>query len=318
MATDSASGGCSSFLEFLDISVALAKDWAHLKKWWGWVLPAGLWIGLFGLYPMVQAVVRSGWGEEANTLTWVGLTYYQQAWRDPSWGRATLNSLIWVITAVPLEISLGLGLGWLLHHNLWGMRWLRALLLSPLLVSSVVTALIWKLFYHPDLGLLSLALRPVGIPIGQGLTAEPSTALLALLVVDIWQWTPLVAITMWAGLSRQDLHLLEAAQLEGANDCQIFLGVSLPLLRPLLDWVILLRTLEAFKVFEPVLLITGGGPGNATEVLHHYIFKVGLVFFDLGYASALSVLFGLLIAGVASLLVGLLHPPAPYRESIEP
>nr|WP_279611427.1 sugar ABC transporter permease [Thermostichus vulcanus] len=188
-----------------------------------------------------------------------------------------------------------------MDQRLPGMAWVRALLLTPMALAPVVAALVWRALYNPDFGLVSQLLRGLGIPLGRGLVGEAHTALWALIWVDIWQWTPLLAITLFAGLQSQPPELLQAAQLDGANGWQGFRYISLPLLRPVLTVALLLRAMELFKIFDSVFVITGGGPGRATEVLNYHIFKVGLTFFDVGYGAALSVL----LMGIVSVFLAL-------------
>ncbi len=271
--------------------------WMRLLKRWGllsWALPALAFLLAFALYPMAYAfyisLFRYRLTDPSGSKVFVGLQNYLQALQDPQVLGSLMNTLLFVGVASAVEVILGLGIAWLLDQRLPGMGWVRALLLTPMALAPVVVALVWRALYNPDFGLVSQLLGGLGIPLGRGLVGEAHTALWALIWVDIWQWTPLLAITLFAGLQSQPPELVQAAQLDGANGWQRFRYISLPLLRPVLVVALLLRAMELFKIFDSVFVITGGGPGRATEVISYHIFKVGLTFFDVGYGAALSVL----------------------------
>ncbi|MFQ3583609.1 MAG: sugar ABC transporter permease [Cyanobacteriota bacterium] len=279
-----------------------------LLKRWGlltWTLPALAFLLAFALYPLgytlVISLFRYRLTDPTGSRAFVGLQNYLQALQDPQVLGSLGNTLLFVGVASGLELILGLGIAVLLDQRLPGIGWVRALLLTPMALAPVVAALVWRALYNPDFGLVSQLLRGWGIPLGRGLVGEAHTALWALIWVDIWQWTPLLAITLFAGLQSQPPELLQAAQLDGANGWQGFRYISLPLLRPVLTVALLLRAMELFKIFDSVFVITGGGPGRATEVLNYHIFKVGLIFFDVGYGAALSVL----LMGIVSVFLAL-------------
>ncbi|MEN9201586.1 MAG: sugar ABC transporter permease [Thermostichus sp. DG_1_6_bins_120] len=269
-----------------------------------WILPALAFLLAFALYPLGYALVislfRYRLTDPGGSKVFVGWQNYLQALQDPQVLGSLGNTLLFVGVASGLELILGLGIAVLLDQPLPGMGWVRALLLMPMALAPVVAALVWRGLYNPDFGLVSQLLTGLGIPLGRGLVGEARTALWALIWVDVWQWTPLLAITLFAGLQSQPPELLQAAQLDGANSWQGFRYISLPLLRPVLVVALLLRVMELFKIFDSVFVITGGGPGQATEVMSYHIFKVGLTFFDVGYGAALSVLLmGILLVFLA-------------------
>lgn len=287
--------------------VPLTLLMGKLLKRWGllsWTLPALAFLLAFALYPigytLVISLFRYRLTDPTGSKTFVGLHNYLQALQDPQVLGSLGNTLIFVGVASGLELLLGLGIAVLLDQRLPGMGWVRALILTPMALAPVVAAFVWRALYNPDFGLVSQLLTGLGIPLGRGLVGEAHTALWALIWVDVWQWTPLLAITLFAGLQSQPPELLQAAQLDGANAWQGFRYISLPLLRPVLAVALLLRAMELFKIFDSVFVITGGGPGRATEVISYHIFKVGLTFFDVGYGAALSVLLmGILLVFLA-------------------
>jgi multiple sugar transport system permease protein len=271
-------------------------------RWSGpllWVAPASLFVLCFAFYPLWYAIYISFFSyrltDPLQVRTFVGLGNYLKAWGDPVFRVALGNTLLFVVLAVASQMVLGLAIAVLLNRDRAGSSLIRTLLLAPLTLTPLVVALVWKALYNTDFGVVSYYLKQVGIDVGRGPVAEPSWALISLVVVDIWQWTPLVALMLLASLRSQSAELYEAAEVDGASGWQRFLYIALPLLRPVIIVALLMRTMDVFKIFDSVFAVTGGGPGHATEVLNHYIFKTGLVFFDMGYAAAMSNLLLVLI-----------------------
>lgn len=253
----------------------------------------------FAFYPLAYSLYISFFKysltDPAQTQTFLGLANYLKAFADPVFRVAARNSVLFVALAVGIQTVLGLAVAVLLNRDRPGIPMVRTLLLAPLTLTPIVVALVWRALYNADFGVISYYLKALGVHVGRGPIGEPSTALAALVIVDVWQWTPLVALMLLAGLRSQSADLFEAAQIDGASPWQQFWHVALPLLRPILTVALLIRTMDVFKLFDSVFIITGGGPGYATEVMNHYIFKTGLTFFDMGYAGAMSTLLLVLI-----------------------
>ncbi len=280
------------------VAVAVAR-WTRGLGLLPWAAPALLFMLCFALYPLAYSLYISFFDYNLTdpTRSWefVGIANYAKALADHIFRVAALNSVLFVILAVSIQTVLGLGIAVLLNRDRPGTSVIRTLLLAPLTLTPIVVALIWRALYNADYGVVSYYLKQLGINVGRGPVGEPSTALVALVVVDVWQWTPLVALMLLAGLRSQSAELFEAAQIDGASGWQQFRYVALPLLRPILIVALLIRTMDVFKLFDSVFAVTGGGPGYATEVMNHYIFKTGLTFFDMGYAAAMSNLLLVLI-----------------------
>jgi len=264
-----------------------------------WAAPALLFMLCFAFYPLGYSLYISFFNYSLTDPTqaqkFTGLANYLKAFADPAFRIAALNSVLFVTLAVGIQTVLGLAIAVLLNRDRPGAPLVRTLLLAPLTLTPIVVALVWRALYNADYRVVSYYLKELGVHIGRGPIGEPSTALLALVIVDVWQWTPLVALMLLAGLRSQSADLFEAAQIDGASGWQQFWCVALPLLRPILIVALLIRTMDVFKLFDSVFVVTGGGPGYATEVMNHYIFKTGLTFFDMGYAAAMSNLLLVLI-----------------------
>ncbi len=218
----------------------------------------------------------------------VGLGNYVKAFQDKAVLETLVNTVVFTVGAVTSQVLLGLALALLLSGETPFMRTLRSLAIMPLALPPLVVGLVWKALYNPQFGPVAYYLKQVGLSVDRGFLGEFTTAMPAVLVIDLWQWTPLLMIIFLAGLKSLPTEMLEAAYVDGANRVQAFFYVTLPMLWPIIFIGVLLRTMNAFKVFDIIFATTGGGPGNATSVLNFHIYKVGLTFFDMGYAAALA------------------------------
>lgn len=278
-----------------------------------WVAPALLLVALFAIYPFAYSVFISFFKykltDPSKSQTFVGIGNYLTALADPAFLVAVRNSLVFVVGAVGFELLLGLALAVLLNRELPGMALVRSVMIAPLTLTPLVVALMWGALYNADFGPVSYYLKRLGFDLGAGPVGEPSLALASLVVIDIWQWTPLMALLLFTGLRSQPLELHDAAQIDGATPWQRFLFVSLPLLKPTILVALVIRTMDALKLFDSVFAITGGGPGRATEVVNFYIFKVGLTYFDIGYAAAMSNLLLIIIVILSAVYLRVLKAP---------
>ena len=223
-----------------------------------------------------------------QTKTFIGLANYARAFTDPVVLDTIKVTLIFVAGTVSIEIVLGLGLAMLLAAETPWMHFVRSFLLIPIALPSLVVGLVWKSLYNADFGVIPYYLGVLGIDVGGGPLGEPSTALPAVILIDVWQWTPLLMVIFLAGLKSLPTEPYEAAYVDGATRWQTFTRLTLPLLTPSFLIALLMRTMQAFKVFDIIYATTSGGPGTATTVLNYYIYTQGLTFFNMGYASALA------------------------------
>lgn len=205
------------------------------------------------------------------------------------------NSLVltlWLIAmAVGLQVILGLIISERLHRPFKGKNIVRVLLLLPMVSPPVVVGVMWRMFLQPTSGIVSYLLGLVGIH--NPWLANPKTALFAIAVVDTWQWTPFVILMFMAGLATIPDELLDAAMADGAGQLQVFRYIFLPLLKPVILLTVLLRVIEAIKIFPKIFIMTEGGPGTATEIINFYAFRTTFQYSRFGYGSALS--FGIFI-----------------------
>lgn len=230
-----------------------------------------------------------------------GLSNLTTMLSDPlAWKALRVTAFLFVACLV-LETILGLAIAVLLNKPVPGRRTLEALVLVPSITASVAVAMMWLLLMQPDLGLLNTMLGSVGID-GPTWLGDPSSAPWAIVIVDVWQWTPFMALIMTAGLRGLPEEPLEAAVVDGATGWQRFRLVVLPMLRPVILVAVLLRSIDLLRFFDTIYVLTQGGPLNSTLTLNIYGYRQGFGFLDLGYAAMLQLALLGLVAGMAVFL----------------
>jgi multiple sugar transport system permease protein len=217
--------------------------------------------------------------------TFVGLGNYTALLRDGRFWSALANTAYFSLVAVSLELALGMAFALLLHAASPARGLLRASILVPWAIPTVISAKLWAWLFNPDYGLLTRALPATDV----NWLGTPGYAMHAAIVVDVWKTTPFVALLLLAGLQAIPADLYRAAELDGAGPVRAFLSITLPLLRPTIAIALIFRTLDAFRVFDAVYVLTDGGPANTTETLSIYAYKTLLRAGDFGYGSALSI-----------------------------
>jgi multiple sugar transport system permease protein len=217
----------------------------------------------------------------------VGFDNFRRLMRDPIFWQSFALTMTFVIGAVAVEFVLGFALALLFRHQLRRQGIVLTLFLIPMMLAPVAIGLIWKLLLQGDFGMLTHYLRAAGIiDLRTALLSEPDLVLPTIMLIDVWQWTPFVTLVLLAGLLSLPREPYEAAVMDGARPWQIFRDVTLPMLRPIIALVILLRAIDAFKEFDKVFILTGGGPGIATELLSIYTYRMSFRDWDLGYGAA--------------------------------
>jgi multiple sugar transport system permease protein len=200
-----------------------------------------------------------------------------------------------------------------LLRDTFGERVFRSALLIPMMVPAVVAGIAWKMLYNFEFGPVNYFLSLLGIPKISWLGTQFFSRL-GVILIDVWQWTPFVFLVLYAGLQSLPRDVVEASFVDGASGFSAFRYIEFPLLRPLLFVVLIIRVIDALKIFDIVYMVTFGGPGSSTHSYSFYIYKVGVSFgWDIGYASALSVLLLLAVSLLVSLLIRVLR----LRETLE-
>jgi ABC-type sugar transport system permease subunit len=274
----------------------------------GWLmaLPALAVIALIALGPVLWAVWESLYLHDLR-MPWlgrrlIGLQNYVEALSNSRFWESIGHTVAFAAVSVTLEIVLGLALAVAVDSMTRGRGVVRTAMLLPWAVPTVVVGLVWRFMFETPTGLIWFA--------------DPLAAWVPIVLADVWKTTPFVALLLLAGLQNIERSLYEAAQMDGATAWRQFTGITLPLLKPALLVALVFRTVDAFRVFDVIYVMTGGGPGTATEPIAMYTFSVLLENLRFGYGSALSVMiFGVtfLLALVAIRLMGrgALVEPAP-------
>jgi multiple sugar transport system permease protein len=232
----------------------------------------------------------------------IGLGNYQVLLADGRFWNAFGNTVYFTFLSVTAELVLGLFIALLLHRTFPAKGAVRALVLLPWAIPTVVSARMWEWMYNTDLGLLN---HLFGVKINW--LGSSAWALHAAILMDVWKTTPFVVILLTAGLQVIPRDLYHAAAIDGAGPWQSFRRITLPLLRPVILVVLIFRTLDAFRVFDAVYVLTGGGPANATETLSIYAYKVLFQTLHFGYGSAIATVVFLCVGALSVLYVRLLR-----------
>jgi multiple sugar transport system permease protein len=261
------------------------------------ILPAVIAMLVVSVFPLIYAVRTSFTKYMLNrpdARAFYGLNNFKEVLTDPR-----IYSTMWTtIKFTALALSLELIIGFVLASCLMKISKFRnvfvSILLIPMMISPIAVGLIWKLLLHPDLGIVNYLLNVVGIG-GQPWLALSSTALMTIVFIEVWQWTPFVMILFYAGLLSLPQEPFEAATIDGATGAQKIRYLTFPFMTFLIVITATLRTIDLFKTYDLVFILTRGGPGSSTETFAFYIFYLGFVKLNLGQAAAASILFVIIV-----------------------
>jgi multiple sugar transport system permease protein len=278
-------------------------------KGWGLLAPALAILLIMTVAPTIYLVYFAFRQENllGSDSFFVGLRNFSQVLSDPDvWHGAAVTGQF-VVLAVSLELAFGLLLALMLNTKLREISFLTTLFILPLGVAPVVSALVFRELLNPAYGWVDYYLQSWGLisePIDW--LSQPVTAWIALIAVDVWQWTPFVALILLAGLQNVPMEPREAAVVDGAGPLRVFWHVTLPLLRPFVAIALVLRAIEAFKTFASAYVLTGGGPGTSTELITLDIYRLALQDFNVGAASAIGICFLVVLALIMGQLLKVL------------
>lgn len=252
------------------------------------VAPALAVLLALSIYPLLYSITVSLQQETASGIVWT-LSHFKRLATDGFFRTAMVHTFVYAAVALTCEFLLGLGLALLLNQQIRGRGLFRASLLVPMMLPTVVVGVVWRLMLNPNFGAINGTLKQVGVNTESlTWTASPRLAFLAVVAVDVWQWTPFVFLVLLAGLQAIPQEPYEAALIDGSSRWQTFRHVTLPLLKPAILIVLLLRTMDLLRVFDQIFILTEGGPGFATEMISLYIYRTAFRFSDFGYAAAMS------------------------------
>jgi glycerol transport system permease protein len=270
------------------------------KAWW-LVLPVVLSVAFSAIIPLMTVINYSVQDIiSPDQKVFVGLDWFREVLRDPDLHGAFLRQIVFTLVVLLVEIPLGILIALSLPARGWKASLSLVLIALPLLVPFNVVGTIWQIFGRADIGLGGHFLASLGIDYNYAL--KPLDAWLTIVLMDIWHWTPLVALLCYAGLRAIPEGYYQAARIDGARAWAVFRFIQLPKLRGVLLIALLLRFMDSFMIYTEPFVLTGGGPGNATTFLSIYLTKLAVGQFDLGPAAAFSLVYFLIIQVVSYVL----------------
>jgi multiple sugar transport system permease protein len=234
--------------------------------------------------------------------TFVGLANYLRLPGDPRFVEAVWHTLVYTALSVILPLIFGTFAACVFHARFALRGFLRGLFIMPMMATPVAIALVWTMMFHPQLGVLNYLLSLIGLP-PQLWIFHPASVIPSLVLVETWQWTPLVMLIVLGGLAAIPAEPYESAQIDGASGWQVFRFITLPLIMPFLFIAAMVRTIDAVKSFDIIFAMTQGGPGTASETINLYLYSVAFIYYDVGYASAMACVFFVLIIGLTAALL---------------
>lgn len=273
------------------------------------VAPAIVVFVVLSIFPLIYSLMISFQRRDLmrpKDNDWIGLKNYEKALHDDRVWSALQNTLVLLVGGITVEVILGLGLALVLVEELRAKRFILPILILPVMMVPVIVALMWRMLWDNQYGAINqilgwIAGHDVNIV---WLVMDKNRSLFAVLVTQVWQWTPFMFLILLAGLSGIPQDLYEAAALDGAGWWHSFRDITLPGLKPVLAVAILFRALDAFKIFDLIFMLTQGQPGTSTETLSWYVYDRGRRSLEMGYASALSYLFLIFVTVLATIYVG--------------
>jgi multiple sugar transport system permease protein len=274
-----------------------------VPSYWPFVIPALIVVAGIIVFPWLFTIWMSmhEWKVGAPT-TFVGLANYIRLPNDPRFVEAVGHTITYTLLSVILPVIFGTFAAVIFHQKFPFRGFLRGLFIMPMMATPVAVALVWTMMFHPQLGVLNYILSLFGLP-AELWVFHPGSVIPSLVMVETWQWTPLVMLIVLGGLSAIPSEPYESARIDGANAWQMFRYITLPLITPFIFVASMIRMIDAVKSFDIIFAITQGGPGSASETINLYLYSVAFVYYDIGYGSAIAVVFFVLIVVLAAIML---------------
>ncbi|MBR0649699.1 sugar ABC transporter permease [Roseomonas terrae] len=275
----------------------------YARRYWWFVVPCGAVVLGTIIFPWVFTVYMSMHDFKlGGAREWVGSANYVKLVSDERFLLSIMRTLYFTGLSVVIPMVLGL-LAALAFARKFPLRGLaRTIFILPMMATPVAVALVWTMMFHPQLGVLNWLLQQVGLPPSMWVYS-PETVIPTLVMVEVWHWTPLVMLILLGGLASLPIDPYEAAKIDGATPWQAFWHITLPLLAPFLVVALIIRTIDALKAFDTIYVITQGGPGTASETINIFLYLQAFAYYNLGYASAVVVVFFAIIILLAMVLL---------------
>lgn len=280
------------------------------------IWPAVIVVLLVSIFPLIYSLTTSFMSFRLVPPTpprFVGFDNYWNLLQQPRFWTVVRTTSLIAFVSVALQYVIGFAVAMALNMKIPGERLFRVGFLLPMLLAPVAVALVARMIFHPTMGPLNQVMSAIGFPNIPFLTSE-GWALASIVAVEVWQWTPFVILLLLAGLQTLPEDVYEAAALENASPWQQFWGITFPMMLPISAAVVFVRLIESYKVMDTVFVMTGGGPGVSTETLTLFAYQEGFKKFNLGYTSALSFLFLIVITVIGTLYLAVLRPHLEKRR----
>jgi multiple sugar transport system permease protein len=267
-------------------------------------LPALCLVAVLMIYPLIYTLVLSTRSYDLGfrNYRFAGLNHYVTTLVNQRFWDAVARTFWFAALSVAGSIVLGMIMALILNRDFRGARWTRTAFLLPMVATPVATSLVWMMMFNPTLGVLNYFLGLVGLPPSLWV-ADPALAIPSIVLVDVWHFAPFAMLILLAGLRSLPREPFESAMIDGASRWQIFWRITVPLLQPVLVVVLIFRIIDSLKVFDLIWVITAGGPGFASETLYVYAYNQAFKYLDIGYGSAVIVVFTGIVAAASAVWI---------------
>jgi multiple sugar transport system permease protein len=273
------------------------------RRYYPFAVPALVLMAGVIIFPWLFTLVMSTMEfKVGGDVEFVGFRNYIKLFSDQRFLESVGRTFWFTALAVIFPIGLGTAAAVIFHREFPWRGVLRTIFIMPMMATPVAVALVWTMMFHPQLGVLNYLLSLMGIaPFAW--VYDPNTVIFTLILVEVWHWTPLVMLIVLGGMAALPSDPYDSATIDGATDWQMFRFITFPLILPYIMVAVVIRTIDALKVFDTIFVITQGGPGTASETLNIFLYLQAFQFYNLGYASAVVVVFFIIIIALSLLLL---------------
>jgi len=273
------------------------------RNYYLFIAPALIVVGAVIIFPWLFTLWMSAFDWKIGSSShFVGFGNFEALATNQRFAEAILHTFYFTALAVVLPLVLGTAAAMIFHREFPLRGVLRGVFIMPMMATPVAVALVWTMMFHPQQGVLNYLLSLVGLPPSLWVYS-PTLVIPSLVLVEIWHWTPLVMLIVLGGLAALPTEPYESACLDGATEWQLFRHITLPLVAPFIVVAAVIRTIDALKTFDTIYVITGGGPGTASETINLYLYLQAFAFYNIGTASAVVVVFFVIVLALALLLL---------------
>jgi len=269
------------------------------------LMPATILLVGLTLFPFIVSLILSFTDYSLlrpGQTKFIFLDNYIELMKTDEFWIALRVTVVFTVLAVFIQVVLGVVFATLLHNENSNVSLLRTLYLLPLAITPIAATFTFRLMFNPSLGVLNYFMKLLGLE-PQAWLASPNTAMISLIIVDTWQWTPFILLICLGGLASLPSEPFEAAKVDGASSWQIFTKITVPMLYPFIGLALLFRSIDAFKTFDIIYVLTSGGPGILTRTLNLYAFKHGIEYLSMGYAGSIAIVMLIITIVVAQIFL---------------